>query len=595
MRRSPPWSQTGLISVLNRRRLQETIATDTFFAHTRDISGSLCAQVFYGINSHYINVYGLRTESDGPTAFEDFLRQEGIPSILRSDNSRMQRWGTRITTIVRRHLIGTQFTEPHHPQQNPAELRAIRWLKQSVRLLRMRTGAPSTVWLYAARYMADIHNITSDETLGWSTPWSRRKGGTPDISVFLQFRFYEPVYFHNPQGKFPDTRELPGYWLGVTHNIGNTMFFYVLNADTHRVIERSVLRSALSTRHQNKETKFPDDQYSQDFDGTTSETPSVDSSSGSSHLDTTRAPHAPVAQVLHRRSPRLINANLRDSIQDTPVDALPSAAPRPVAASIRHPPPPDPVTTPTVHEIEESQPLHTYQPNPLETVYAHHGRRHRDLQLIPTSSPFDAPPPELLRSRRNTTRVHLTDRLGEALGTPLFLVNNHPVNHIPQVPTPFIPHVPQFSGFHSLTHPQRTQLEYLQDMDSFADQDDTDSQLWTPSRIISHKIFQPAFQLRYYVAWEWNDTDGTWVDGDALWLQCPDLVLTYVTTHHLSANPSFLWLRNTHTTNANLAHVYKANADPKAPNFKFGEEVPRSVKHALLLDTTNGYSYDDSW
>jgi hypothetical protein len=213
----------ALYPFLNRRRLQETVATDTFFAHTRDIIGSLCAQVFYGIHSYYINVYGLRTESDGPAAFEDFLRQEDVPSILRSDNYRMQRWGTRITSIVRRHLIGTQFTEPHHPQQNPAELQPIRWLKQSVRLLRMRTGAPSTVWLYAARYMADIHNITSDETLGWSTPWSRRKRGTPDISAFLQFRFYEPVYFHNPQGKFPDTRELPGYWLGVAYNIGDTI------------------------------------------------------------------------------------------------------------------------------------------------------------------------------------------------------------------------------------------------------------------------------------------------------------------------------------------------------------------------------------
>jgi hypothetical protein len=252
------------------------------------------------------------------------------------------------------------------------------------------------------------------------------------------------------------------------------------------------------------------------------------------------------------------------------------------------------VTTPTVHEIEESQPLHTYQNTPLETIYATHGRHHRELQLIPTTSPFDTPPPELLRSRRNTTRAHLTDRLGETLSTPLFLVNNHPINSIPQVPHPFIPYIPQFSGFRSLNHPDRTQLEYLQDMDSFADKDDTDYQLWTPSRILSHKVFQPTFQLRYYVAWEWNDTDCTWVDGNALRLQCPDLVLTYVTTHHLFDNPSFLWLQDTHTTNASLAHVYKANTDPKAPKVKFGEEVPRSVKHSLLLDTTNGYSNDNS-
>jgi len=39
--------------------------------------------------------------------------------------------------------------------------------------------------------MADIHNITSDETLAWMTPWQKRQMNTPDISAYLQFQFYE--------------------------------------------------------------------------------------------------------------------------------------------------------------------------------------------------------------------------------------------------------------------------------------------------------------------------------------------------------------------------------------------------------------------
>ena len=62
-------------------------------------------------------------------------------------------------------------------------------------ILRKRTGAPEEVWYDAAKYLVDIHNVTSDETLGQRTPSSARDGETPDISAFLQFQFYETVYF----------------------------------------------------------------------------------------------------------------------------------------------------------------------------------------------------------------------------------------------------------------------------------------------------------------------------------------------------------------------------------------------------------------
>ena len=56
----------SLYPFLNQKRLYETISTDTFFSSVRDISGATCAQVFYGLSSHFINIYGMHTESDGP-------------------------------------------------------------------------------------------------------------------------------------------------------------------------------------------------------------------------------------------------------------------------------------------------------------------------------------------------------------------------------------------------------------------------------------------------------------------------------------------------------------------------------------------------
>jgi hypothetical protein len=122
----------SLFPFLNRKRIYETIATDTIFSSVRDVSGATCAQVFYGITSHFINVYALKTEADGPQAFEDFARTEGLPNTIRSNNSKMQRYSAKLTARLREWMAKSEFAEPHHPQLNPAELRAIRWLKTKV-------------------------------------------------------------------------------------------------------------------------------------------------------------------------------------------------------------------------------------------------------------------------------------------------------------------------------------------------------------------------------------------------------------------------------------------------------------------------------
>ena len=134
----------------NRPRLKEKVATDTVFANCRDINGAICAQVFYGITSHVINVYGMPSENGAPDADDDFLRHEGCPTILRRDNSRVQS-GFRFQQLNRLYLIGDEYTEPYHPQQNMAELRAVKWLKQHTQLLLDRTGAPPMLWLLSSQ------------------------------------------------------------------------------------------------------------------------------------------------------------------------------------------------------------------------------------------------------------------------------------------------------------------------------------------------------------------------------------------------------------------------------------------------------------
>jgi hypothetical protein len=111
-----------------------------------------------------------------------------------------------------------------------------------------------------AKYLCEIHNIMSDETLGQKTPWSARKGETPDISAYMQFTFYELVYYPEPKETFPSTREKVGRFIGVSQHIGDSLTFEILTKKG-TIVHRSVVRPAEGrlnrTLHKARPEKIP--------------------------------------------------------------------------------------------------------------------------------------------------------------------------------------------------------------------------------------------------------------------------------------------------------------------------------------------------
>ena len=71
------------------------------------------------------------------------------------------------------------------------------------------------------------------------------KGDAPDTSHLLQFYFYEPVLYKVTEPKCPDSKELPGHFVGIAKNTGDALTFKILCEDGKTIIERSVVRSAL--------------------------------------------------------------------------------------------------------------------------------------------------------------------------------------------------------------------------------------------------------------------------------------------------------------------------------------------------------------
>jgi hypothetical protein len=112
--------------MLRHKRLSEVIATDTYFANEKSIEGYHCAQVFFGMTSKMLYVAGMKTELEFADVYLDFIKECGIPSALRRDNAKSE-MSQRVNDIHRDSIIADQWTEPHSPWQNSAELNGVKY------------------------------------------------------------------------------------------------------------------------------------------------------------------------------------------------------------------------------------------------------------------------------------------------------------------------------------------------------------------------------------------------------------------------------------------------------------------------------------
>jgi hypothetical protein len=178
-----------------------------------------CAKIFFGMASKMLYIVGMKTESESPDVYLDFIRQCGIPSALRRENAKTE-MSHRVRQIHRDLVIADQWTEPHSPWQNPAELNGVKCLKSHAQALLDRTGAPDTLWFLAQDYLAHVHNLSTNRQIIW-----KYQNKFQDISHILMFYWYEPVLHLDPVSKFPETTERPGYFLGFADNVGDTLTF----------------------------------------------------------------------------------------------------------------------------------------------------------------------------------------------------------------------------------------------------------------------------------------------------------------------------------------------------------------------------------
>ena len=156
-----------------------------------------------------------------------------------------------ISDLLRSLFIKQHESEPYHQHQNKAEQR-YGVVKRYINTLMNLTGAPAHCWLLCMLYVCHRLNATASPALGGLTPLQALTGQVPDISHFLHFSFWEPIYYKvdesEPDRKFPSqSNEKRGHWVGFADNKGDNLTWKILTDDTNTIIIRSAVRSATKT------------------------------------------------------------------------------------------------------------------------------------------------------------------------------------------------------------------------------------------------------------------------------------------------------------------------------------------------------------
>lgn len=88
---------------------------------------------------------------------------------------------------------------------------------------------PLCPWDLCAKHVAELRCLTAQPlfSLHGRTPFEMVTGTTPDISEYICFNWFQPVCYYD-NTSFPEPTKHLACWIGVAHNIGQAMCFWVL-------------------------------------------------------------------------------------------------------------------------------------------------------------------------------------------------------------------------------------------------------------------------------------------------------------------------------------------------------------------------------
>jgi hypothetical protein len=125
--------------------------------------------------------------------------------------------------------------------QNSKAETEIREIKTKWKARMQEAQIPSRLWDYGLVYIAEVQSLLARGPLQRSG-LELISGQTPDISEWLDFYFYDRVwYWDQKKMDMSDEQARIGRWLGIAHRIASDMTYWILT-ETGNVIARSTVQ-----------------------------------------------------------------------------------------------------------------------------------------------------------------------------------------------------------------------------------------------------------------------------------------------------------------------------------------------------------------
>ena len=109
------------------------------------------------------------------------------------------------------------------------------------------------MWMHCIIFVTMMLNIVEIYILVWSTPTDAYLRFTLDISVFLQFEWWEQVYYlDDDRSGFSNSKEKLVHCCVPTDNCCDAMKYWIFKPDIKQIISRIVVRPDTEPNKTNK-------------------------------------------------------------------------------------------------------------------------------------------------------------------------------------------------------------------------------------------------------------------------------------------------------------------------------------------------------
>jgi hypothetical protein len=161
---------------------------------------------------------------DAGTSLQKFCDDIGVPANLKTDLvSSFAGRNTHFNDVAQRNRISVSHAEAGRKNEMYIIDTQIRELKRRIQNKAAEKNVPRRIWDFLAEHQSEIMSLITQGPSG-RTGYELVTGQTPDISEYLDFDFYDLVWYHVDQhaSTGQQNRKL-ARWVGIAHKIGTAL------------------------------------------------------------------------------------------------------------------------------------------------------------------------------------------------------------------------------------------------------------------------------------------------------------------------------------------------------------------------------------